>query len=93
MKVNWPAAPAGRGARIELHRRTNAPNGVEGIIASVPVSSNDVKSGAATAQLLVPAGSAPSFDGAGLQITYVIRVLVDIAFRPDAAVERPVGIY
>jgi hypothetical protein len=40
----------------------------------------------------VPAGSAPSFDGAGLEITYIIRVLVDVRFRPDAAIERPVGI-
>ena len=92
-RVNWPAAPAGQGARIELHRRTNAPNGAEGIIATVPVSLNDLKSGAAVARLAIPAGSAPSFDGAGLEITYVIRALVDIRFRPDAAIERPVGIF
>jgi len=91
--VNWPAAPAGQGARIELHRRTNAPNGVEGIIASVPVALGDIKSGAAVARLLIPPDSAPSFDGAGLEITYVIRALVDIRFRPDAAAERPVGIF
>jgi len=35
--VSWPSAPQGQGARIEIHRRTNAPNGVEGIIASVNV--------------------------------------------------------
>ena len=92
VKVSWPSAPKGQGARIELHRRTNAPNGVEGIIASMPVSLGDVVSGAAQAQLLIPAGSAPSFDGAGLEIDYVIRVLVDIRFRPDAAIERPLGI-
>jgi hypothetical protein len=40
----------------------------------------------------VPPGSAPSFDGAGLEIDYVIRVLVDRRFRSDAAIERPVGI-
>jgi hypothetical protein len=90
--VNWPSAPNGQGARIELHRRTNAPNGTEGIIASVAVAPTDVSSGAATAQLLVPDGSAPSFDGAGLEITYVIRCLIDRRFQTDAAVERPVGI-
>ena len=41
---------------------------------------------------LVPAGSAPSFDGAGLEINYVIRVLVDRRLRSDAAIERPVAI-
>jgi len=92
VKVAWPSAPSGQGARLELHRRTNAPNGEEGIIASVPISPGDLTSGAAQASLLVPAGSAPSFDGAGLQIDYVIRVLVDIRFRADAAIERPVGI-
>ena len=92
VKASWPSAPNGQGARIELHRRTNAPNGEEGIIASAPVSPGDLVSGAAEARLLVPAGSAPSFDGAGLEITYIIRVLVDVRFRPDAAIERPVGI-
>ena len=92
VKVSWPSAPQGQGARIELHRRTNAPNGVEGILASQPVSAADLASGAAEVRLLVPAGSAPSFDGAGLEIDYVIRVLVDRRFRPDAAIERPLGI-
>jgi hypothetical protein len=92
VKVSWPSAPKGQGARVELHRRTNAPNGEEGIIASMPVALGDLVSGAAEAQLLVPPGSAPSFDGAGLEIDYVIRVLVDIRFRPDAAIERPLGI-
>jgi hypothetical protein len=92
VQVSWPSAPAGQGARIELHRRTNAPNGVEGIIASVGVDPALLRSGAATATLLIPDGSAPSFDGAGLQITYVVRVLIDIRFRPDAAIERPLGI-
>jgi hypothetical protein len=92
VRVSWPAAPAGQGARVELHRRTNAPNGVEGIIASVGLDMALVRSGAAVATLPVPEGSAPSFDGAGLEIDYVIRVLVDIRFRPDAAIERPLGI-
>jgi hypothetical protein len=90
--VVWPSAPSGQGARIELHRRTNAPNGTEGIIASVVVDPASLASGAAEARLLVPAGSAPSFDGAGLEINYVIRVLVDRRLRSDAAIERPVGI-
>jgi hypothetical protein len=90
--VVWPSAPSGQGARIELHRRTNAPNGTEGIIASVAVDPASLASGAAEARLLVPAGSAPSFDGAGLEIKYVIRVLVDRRLRSDAAIERPVAI-
>lgn len=90
--VNWPSAPDGQGARIELHRRTNAPNGVEGIIAFAAVPLTDLRSGAAIARLLVPPGTAPSFDGAGLEITYVIRCLLDRRFRSDAAIERPVAI-
>jgi hypothetical protein len=92
IRVSWPSAPQGQGARIELHRRTNAPNGVEGILASQSVSPGDLVSGAAAVQLLIPPGSAPSFDGAGLEIDYVIRVLVDRRFRTDAAIERPLGI-
>ena len=90
--VGWPSAPAGQGARVELHRRTNAPNGVEGIIASVGVDPAGLHSGSTVAKLLVPDGSAPSFDGAGLEIDYIIRVLIDIRFRTDAAIERPIGI-
>jgi hypothetical protein len=92
VQAGWPSAPSGRGVRIELHRRTNAPNGVEGIIASAAIDPTLLSSGAAEARLLVPPGSAPSFDGAGLEIDYVIRVLVDRQFRSDAAIERPVGI-
>jgi hypothetical protein len=92
VKVSWPSAPAGRGARIEIHRRTNAPNGVEGIIASAEVDPASLTSGSAQVSLLVPPGSAPSFDGAGLEIDYIIRVLVDRQFRADAAIERPIGV-
>jgi len=89
--VRWPSAPGGPKGRVELHRRTNAPNGTEGIIASAPIDPATL-AGGAEVRLLVPDGSAPSFDGAGLEIDYVIRVLVDRRFRTDAAIERPVGI-
>ena len=89
--VRWPSAPAGQKGRVELHRRTNAPNGAEGIIASAPIDPATL-AGGVEVRLLVPEGSAPSFDGAGLEIDYVIRVLVDRRFRTDAAIERPVGI-
>jgi hypothetical protein len=90
--VVWPSAPSGQGARIEIHRRTNAPNGTEGIIASAKIEPASLTSGSAEARLLVPAGSAPSFDGAGLEITYGIRVLVDRRLRSDAAIERPLAV-
>lgn len=76
-----------------MHRRTNAPNGEEGIIAIAAVDPGSLGNGAATASLAIPVGSAPSFDGAGLQVVYVIRVLVDRRFRTDAAIERPVAIF
>lgn len=90
--VNWPSAKGGDRARIELHRRTNAPNGAEGIIASVQVTPAELTSGSAEVRLAVPPGAAPSFDGAGLQVAYILRALVDRRFRADAAIERPVAI-
>ncbi len=88
----WPSASGGSKARIEIHRRTNAPNGTEGIVASAQIDPATLSAGAAQARLLIPPGSAPSFDGAGLEIRYVIRVLIDRRFRPDSAIERPVAI-
>ncbi len=87
----WPGAPGGP-ARIELHRRTTAPNGVEGIIAAAATDSDALRAGTAHVSLSVPSDAAPSFDGADLEVTYVVRVLVDRRLRPDAAVERPVSI-
>jgi hypothetical protein len=77
--------------RVELQRRTNAPNGETGVIASVPVDPKALQGGIEV-RLAIPSGAAPSFDGAGLENAYVIRVLVDRKFRPDAAIERPVAI-
>jgi len=89
--VRWPSAPGGTLGRVEVRRRTNAPNGTEGVIASVDVDPAALKGGI-DVRLAIPAGSAPSFDGAGLEIAYVIRVLVDRRFRNDAAIERPLAI-
>ena len=89
--VHWPSASGGTVGRVELHRRTNAPNAEWAVISSVPVDPASLKAGAEI-RLPVPAGIAPSFDGAGLENTYVIRALVDRRLRPDAAVERPVAI-
>ena len=91
VRVRWPSAPSGRGARVELHRRSNAPNAVEGIVASEPVDPAALREGAEL-RLTVPAGAPPSFDGAGLENRYVLRALVDRAFFADAAIERPVAI-
>ena len=87
----WPGAPSGP-ARIELHRRTNAPNGEEGIIAVSVTDSDALRAGTASVQLAIPPGTSPSFDGADLELAYVLRVLVDRRMRPDAAVERPVSL-
>lgn len=86
----WPSAPGGEG-RIELHRRTNAPNGVEGVVSSVPIDGDALKGGIRD-WLRIPEDAAPSFDGADLELGYVIRVLVDRRFMPDAAIERPVAV-
>jgi hypothetical protein len=89
--VRWPSAPGGTKGRVEIQRKTNAPNGIRGIVASVDVDPAAFKGGTEV-RLAVPAGSAPSFDGAGLEITYIIRALVDRRLRSDAAIERPVAI-
>ena len=91
VRAAWPGAPGGP-ARIELHRRTNAPNAVEGIVAVATTSSDALRAGSAEAFLPLPEGSAPSFDGADLEIGYVVRVLVDRRFMPDTAIERPVAV-
>ncbi len=91
VRAAWPGAPGGP-ARIELHRRTSAPNSEEGIIAVATTDSSQLRAGNAEAQLALPADAAPSFDGADLEITYVVRVLVDRRFMPDAAIERPVAV-
>jgi hypothetical protein len=89
--VRWPSAPGGTKGRVEIQRKTNAPNGIKGVIASVEVDPGSFRGGMEV-RLTVPAGSAPSFDGAGLEITYIIRALVDRRFRSDVAIERPVAI-
>jgi hypothetical protein len=91
IRATWPGAPGGP-ARIELHRRTNAPNGTEGIIATATTDSDALRAGSAVVSLELPSDTAPSFDGAGLEITYVVRVLIDRRFQPDSAIERPVAV-
>ena len=91
VRAAWPGAPGGP-ARIELHRRTTAPNGTEGIVAVAVTDSDRLRAGTAEAALPLPAGIAPSFDGADLEVAYVVRVLVDRRFMPDAAIERPVAV-
>lgn len=89
--VNWPGAPSGP-VRVELHRRSNAPNGVSAVVALWNLEPPELAAGNARASLRLPPDLAPSFDGADLQLGYVIRVLVDRRFMPDAAIERPVAV-
>ena len=89
--VSWPGAPGGN-ARIELHRRSNAPNGVNAVMATAGLDASELASGSARVSLPLPSDLAPSFDGADLQLMYVVRVLVDRRFMPDTAIERPVAI-
>ncbi|MCU0484147.1 MAG: hypothetical protein MUC54_07785, partial [Chloroflexi bacterium] len=91
VSIRWPSAPGGPKGRVELHRTTNAPNGVKGVIASLPIDPGRL-AGGLEVRLPIPPGSAPSFDGAGLELDYVVRVLVDRRLRNDAAIERPVAI-
>jgi hypothetical protein len=92
IEMSWPGAPDGRGGRVELHRRTTAPNGESGMVVSVPVAIESRRSGTATATLGLPDAIPPSFDGADLEVAYVLRVLVDRPFRSDAAIERPIAL-
>lgn len=61
-------------------------------MASVAVDPRSLVDGSAIAALPVPPGAAPSFDGAGLEVRYVVRVLIDRRFRPDHGVERPIAV-
>jgi hypothetical protein len=89
--VAWPGAPDGD-ARIELHRRITAPNGVEGVLDSVATIGAALRAGVTADLGGLAAGSPPSFDGAGLENTYVIRVLIDRRLRSDLAIERPIAV-
>jgi hypothetical protein len=89
--VSWPEAPGGN-ARIELHRRSTAPNGVNAVMATAGLDAAELSSGSARVSLPLPSDLAPSFDGADLQLMYVVRVLVDRRFMPDTAIERLVAI-
>ena len=89
--VSWPSAPGGN-ARIELHRRSTAPNGINTVMGTVGLDAAELSSGSAHVALPLPPGLAPSFDGANLQLFYVVRVLVDRRFMPDTAIERIVAI-
>jgi hypothetical protein len=89
--VAWPGAPDGN-ARIELHRRITAPNGEEGVLDSVATTGAALRAGVSADLGGLAAGSPPSFDGAGLENTYVIRVLIDRRLRPDLAIERPIAV-
>jgi len=91
IRVAWPSAPDGRAARAELHRLSNAPNAETGILASQPVEVAALRAGT-DVRLTVPAGAPPSFDGAGLENRYIVRILVDRRLRSDAAIERPVAV-
>jgi hypothetical protein len=91
IRANWPKAPAGP-VRIELHRRSNAPNGVNSINLTSSLADGVLASGAARVELPLPPDLSPSFDGAGLRLTYIVRVLVDRRFMPDSAIERPIAI-
>ncbi|MEA2675242.1 MAG: hypothetical protein QOI92_2434 [Chloroflexota bacterium] len=91
VQATWPGAGSGSG-RIELHRRSSAPNGVNTVMGSWNVSGAELASGAARAEIPLPADIAPSFDGADLSLGYIVRVLVDRRFMPDDAIERPVAI-
>ena len=91
VEVAWPGAPDGK-ARIELHRRITAPNGVEGMLGSVATTGDALRAGITADLGGLAAGAAPSFDGAGLENTYIIRVLIDRRLRPDIAIERPIAV-
>ena len=58
----------------------------------VPTSIDQVKAGSAVVELPVPTGIAPSFDGAGVEIRYIVRVVIDRPMRPDASIERVVAV-
>lgn len=92
IRSQWPAAPSGRSARVELVQHVDAPNGGSWVVAETATSVDEVRSGSAGIPLPVPAGLAPSFDGADLACRYVVRVVVDRPMRPDASIERPVAI-
>jgi hypothetical protein len=87
MRVVWPGAPDGRSARLELVVDVEAPNGGQTVIATTPATIDALRNGADLA-LLLPDDLPPTLDADDVHVRYRIRAVVDIAFRPDSAVER-----
>ncbi len=93
ISASWPSAPSGQGARIEIQQSANLPDRVGRLtVASAIVDPKLLASGAAEARLLIPAGSAPTFEGAGIECVYFVHVLIDRHLRSDVSIERPIAV-
>jgi hypothetical protein len=91
--ASWPSAPSGQGARIEIQQSANLADRVGRLtVASAIVDPKLLASGAAEARLLIPAGSAPTFEGAGIECVYFVHVLIDRHLRSDVSIERPIAV-
>jgi len=87
MRVAWPGAPDGRSARLELVVDVDAPNGGQTVIATTATSIEAVRAGA-DLSIVLPDDLPPTLDAPDLSVRYRLRAVIDIAFRPDAHVER-----
>ena len=88
--ASWPSTPSGQGARIEIQQSANLPDRVGRLtVASAIVDPKLLATGAAEARLLIPAGSVPTFEGAGIECVDFVHVLIDRQLRSDVSIERP----
>jgi hypothetical protein len=90
--VEWPGAPDGRGARLELQADIEGPNGITGLVLwSSSVEARAFREGMTT-RVPLPVDAPPTVSAHGVGVAYRLRALVDRAFRPDVAIERPIAV-
>jgi hypothetical protein len=89
VRVAWPKASGGRGARVELHADIGTLGSVR--LAQVEAKTSDL-AGGLEARFALPADAPPVFDAKGVRVRYRLRALVDRPLLPDLAVERGLAV-
>lgn len=89
VRVAYPKAEGGRGARVEIHADLDGYGSV--CLDSIEAPTAALAAGI-EARLTIPADAPPVLDAKGISLRYRIRALVDRPLLPDLAVERGVAI-
>jgi hypothetical protein len=89
VRVAWPKASGGRGARVELHADVA---GLGSVVLDTVSAPTDQLAGGLEVRLSIPIDAPPVLDANGVRVRYRLRALVDRPLLPDLAVERGLAI-